>query len=435
MRREETRSVVVVGAQWGDEGKGKVIDLLTEFSDIVVRFQGGNNAGHTLVVGGEKFVFHLIPSGILHETKRCVIGNGVVIDPGVLTEEIDQLRAKGHFKKDSQLLISEEAHLIMPYHKRIDVARERLQGRNRIGTTGRGIGPAYEDKVARSGIRVVDLLDERVFEKKLKTNLSQKNFTLTEFFHEESCSMEEVLKEYRAFRPRIEPFVTNTSVFITEAMQRGERALFEGAQGCLLDVDHGTYPYVTSSNTVAGNACAGVGIGPTWIDYVLGVSKAYTTRVGEGPFPTELKDEMGETIRERGGEYGATTGRPRRCGWFDAVAVNHAVRLNGLNGLVITKLDVLDDAERIRICTGYRYDGQMLTVVPANVEVLDRCSPVYEECDGWLEDSSKARSLTDLPERAQAYIKRIEDITQTAVVAVSVGSDREETIMIQNPFA
>jgi len=430
----EARSVVVVGCQWGDEGKGKVIDLLTEFSDVVARFQGGNNAGHTLVVGGEKFVFHLIPSGILHETKRCVIGNGVVIDPGVLIEEIDQLRKRGYFGNDSQLLISEEAHLIMPYHKRIDVARERFQGRNRIGTTGRGIGPAYEDKVGRFGIRVVDLLDERVFERKLENNLSQKNFTLTELFHEEPCSMEEILKEYSTFRARIASFVTNTSVFLTEALQKGQKILFEGAQGCLLDVDHGTYPYVTSSNTVAGNACAGVGVGPTSIDYVLGVSKAYTTRVGEGPFPTELKDEMGKEIRERGGEYGATTGRPRRCGWFDAVVVNHAVRLNGLNGLVITKLDVLDSAEKIKVCAGYRHDGKLLTVIPANVEVLARCEPVYEEFDGWLEDSRKARKLSDLPQQAQEYIKRIEDFVKTPVVAVSVGSDREETIMIKNPF-
>lgn len=434
MKKEEPTSVVVVGAQWGDEGKGKVIDLLTEFSDIVVRFQGGNNAGHTLVVGGEKFVFHLIPSGILHETKRCVIGNGVVIAPEVLIDEIDALRKRGYFGSDSQLLISEEAHLIMPYHKRLDLARERHYGRNRIGTTGQGIGPAYEDKVGRCGIRVVDLLDERIFERKLETNLSQKNFILTQFFHEEPCSKEEILKDYGAFRSRLEPFVTNTSVFLGEAMDRGQKILFEGAQGCLLDVDHGTYPYVTSSNTVAGSACAGVGIGPTCIDYVLGVSKAYTTRVGEGPFPTELKDDIGEKIRERGGEYGATTGRPRRCGWFDAVILNHAVRLNGVGGLVITKLDVLDKVERIKICTGYQYHGSVLRVVPANIEVLKDCEPVYEECDGWLEDTGEARSFSDLPEKAQHYIKRLEDLTRTNVVVISVGSDREETIMIKNPF-
>jgi adenylosuccinate synthase len=281
---------------------------------------------------------------------------------------------------------------------------------------------------------MVDFLDEGVFRRKLERNLCDKNFTLTEFFHEEPCSIEGVFEEYARFRPRIAPFVTNTSVFLTEAMKRGEKILFEGAQGCLLDVDHGTYPYVTSSNTVAGNACAGVGIGPTCIDYVLGVSKAYTTRVGEGPFPTELKGEIGDRIRERGGEYGATTGRPRRCGWFDAVVINHAVRLNGLNGLVITKLDVLDDMERIRICTGYRHDGEVLTVVPANAEVLEECEPVYEEFDGWLENSRGARKLSDLPQRAHSYIKRIEDFTQTRVVAVSVGSDRQETVMIENPF-
>jgi adenylosuccinate synthase len=434
MKAKELKSIVVVGSQWGDEGKGKVIDLLTEFSDVVVRFQGGNNAGHTLVVGGEKFVFHLIPSGILHETKKCVIGNGVVLDPGVLIGEIDALRKRGYFPSDSQLLISEETHLIMPYHKRLDVAREKAQGKNRIGTTGRGIGPAYEDKAGRCGIRVVDFLDERVFEKKVVHNLSQKNFLLTEFFHEEPCVMEEVLEEYGSLRPQIEPFVANTSVFVTEAFGTGKRVLFEGAQGCLLDVDHGTYPYVTSSNTVAGNACAGVGIGPTCIDYVLGVSKAYTTRVGEGPFPTELTDLTGETIRERGGEFGATTGRPRRCGWLDAVVLNHAVRLNGLDGLVITKLDVLDGLEQIKICTGYRCDGKVLRVVPASVEALKQCEPIYEEVEGWQEETQTARNFDDLPHQAQGYIKRVEDVTQTSVVAVSVGSDRKATIMIKNPF-
>jgi adenylosuccinate synthase len=434
MREEEPKSVVVVGTQWGDEGKGKVIDLFTEFCDVVVRFQGGNNAGHTLVVGGEKFIFHLIPSGILHENKRCVIGNGVVIDPAVLIQEIDALRERGYFARDSQLLISEEAHLIMPYHRRIDVARERGHGRDRIGTTGRGIGPAYEDKVGRCGIRVADLLDDRVFEKKLESTLLQKNFILTDFLDDEPCSREEILEQYRAFRSRIEPFVANTSVFLSEALREGQRVLFEGAQGCLLDVDHGTYPFVTSSNTVAGHAAVGSGIGPTYIDYVLGVSKAYTTRVGEGPFPTELKDEIGDTIRQRGGEYGATTGRPRRCGWFDAVILNHAVRLNGLDGLVITKLDVLDQVETIKVCTGYRCDGRVLTAVPANLEMLKQCEPIYQEFDGWLEDTRGARSFSNLPLKAQDYIKRLEALTKTPVVVVSVGSDREETIIIKNPF-
>ncbi|MBW2057356.1 MAG: adenylosuccinate synthase [Deltaproteobacteria bacterium] len=416
MRKKKPKCVVVVGAQWGDEGKGKVIDLLTEFSDIVVRFQGGNNAGHTLVVGGEKFVFHLIPSGILHETKRCVIGNGVVISPGVLIDEIDALRKRGYFRSDSQLLISEQAHLIMPYHQRLDLARERFQGRNRIGTTGRGIGPAYEDKMGRSGIRVADLLDEGVFRRKLEASLLEKNFTLTRFFKEEPCSKEEILEEYGVFRSRIAPFVANTSVFLNEAISEGRRVLFEGAQGCLLDVDHGTYPFVTSSNTVAANACTGAGIGPTCIDYVLGVSKAYTTRVGEGPFPTELHDETGERIRARGGEYGATTGRPRRCGWFDAVVLRHAVLMNGMSGLVITKLDVLDEMEKIRICTGYRYQGNLLRWVPANMEVLKHCEPVYEECEGWLKDTGGARSFSDLPLRARQYVKRLEKCIQTEVV-------------------
>ncbi|MDO9350944.1 MAG: adenylosuccinate synthase, partial [Deltaproteobacteria bacterium] len=342
-------NIVIVGAQWGDEGKGKIVDLLTRYADIVVRFQGGNNAGHTIVLKGEKFVFHLIPSGILYENKQCVIGNGVVVDPAVLIEEINELKKRGYLKDDSQLMVSEEAHLILPYHRRIDIARDRVF---KIGTTGRGIGPAYEDKVARYGIRVVDLMDEEVFRKKLKANLLQKNAYLSEVLKEEGFELSEIFDEFLRFKKQLEKYVRNTSLILYDEIQKGKHILFEGAQGALLDLDHGTYPYVTASNTVAGNACAGSGIGPTMIDSVIGVAKAYTTRVGEGPFPTELKDQVGERIREKGGEYGATTGRPRRCGWFDAVVVNHAIRINGIQEVAITKLDVLNDFDKVKICVG-----------------------------------------------------------------------------------
>ncbi|MDP2968331.1 MAG: adenylosuccinate synthase, partial [Deltaproteobacteria bacterium] len=350
-------NIVIVGAQWGDEGKGKIVDLLTRYADIVVRFQGGNNAGHTIVLKGEKFVFHLIPSGILYENKQCVIGSGVVVDPAVLIEEVNELKKRGYLKDDSQLMVSEEAHLILPYHRRIDIARDRVF---KIGTTGRGIGPAYEDKVARYGIRVVDLMDEEVFRKKLKTNLLQKNAYLSEVLKEEGFELSEIFDEFLRFKKQLEKYVRNTSLILYDEIQKGKHILFEGAQGALLDLDHGTYPYVTASNTVAGNACAGSGIGPTMIDSVIGVAKAYTTRVGEGPFPTELKDQVGERIREKGGEYGATTGRPRRCGWFDAVVVNHAIRINGIQEVAITKLDVLNDFDKVKICVGYRVNGKVL---------------------------------------------------------------------------
>jgi adenylosuccinate synthase len=424
-------SVVIVGAQWGDEGKGKIVDLLTQYADMVVRFQGGNNAGHTIVLKGEKFVFHLMPSGILYEDKRCVIGNGVVLDPAVLLEEIAEIKKRGYFKDDSQLMISEETHLILPYHRKIDVARERVF---KIGTTGRGIGPAYEDKVARCGIRVVDLLDEKVFREKLEQNLIQKNIYLVQVLKEKSFEFSEIFEEYLGYKKQIEKYVKNTSLVLFEEIQKEKHVLFEGAQGALLDVDHGTYPYVTASNTVAGNACAGSGIGPTMIDSVIGVAKAYTTRVGEGPFPTELKDQIGEKIRQRGGEFGSTTGRPRRCGWFDAVVVNHSIRVNGIQKMTITKLDVLNEFDKIKVCVGYRLNGNAFSHVPSNLEMLGRCEPVYEELDGWKTEIKGARNFSDLPPNAQRYIRRIEELIQTKITMISVGSERNETIGVKNPF-
>ncbi len=424
-------SIVIVGAQWGDEGKGKIVDLLTQYADVVVRFQGGNNAGHTIVLKGEKFVFHLIPSGILYENKKCIIGSGVVVDPAVLIEEITELKKRGYLKDDSQLMVSEEAHLILPYHRRIDIARDQLF---KIGTTGRGIGPAYEDKVARYGIRMVDLMDEGVFRQKLKANLLQKNLYLTEVLKEKGFEFEAILEEYLQYKKEIGKHVKDTSRILYEEIRKGRHILFEGAQGALLDLDHGTYPYVTASNTVSGNACAGSGIGPTMIDSVVGVAKAYTTRVGEGPFPTELKDRIGERIRERGGEYGATTGRPRRCGWFDAVVVNHAIRINGIQEMAITKLDVLSEFDKVKICVGYRINGEILRHVPSNLEILERSEPVYEELDGWKEEVKRSNKISELPLRAQHYLKRIEELIQLKITMVSVGSERNETIEIKNPF-
>ena len=425
-------NIVIVGAQWGDEGKGKIVDLLTRYADIVVRFQGGNNAGHTIVLKGEKFVFHLIPSGILYENKQCVIGNGVVVDPAVLIEEVNELKKRGYLKDDSQLMVSEEAHLILPYHRRIDIARDRVF---KIGTTGRGIGPAYEDKVARYGIRVVDLMDEEVFRKKLKANLLQKNAYLSEVLKEECFELSEIFDEFLRFKKQLEKYVRNTSIILYDEIQKGKHILFEGAQGALLDVDHGTYPYVTASNTVAGNACAGSGIGPTMIDSVIGVAKAYTTRVGEGPFPTELKDQVGERIREKGGEYGATTGRPRRCGWFDAVVVNHAIRINGIQEVAITKLDVLNDFDKVKICVGYRVNGKILHHVSSNLKILESSEPVYEELDGWKKEGKGTKKISELPVQAQRYLKRIEELTNVKIAMVSVGSERNETIELKNPFS
>ena len=432
-------NVVVVGAQWGDEGKGKVVDLLTEHAQVVVRFQGGNNAGHTLVVNGQKTVLHLIPSGILHAGKTCVIGNGVVLDPGVFMKEVDALRAKGHLKDAEQLIISPSAHVIFPWHKQLDVLREESRGGGAIGTTGRGIGPAYEDKVGRRGIRVRDLLDEAKLRARVRERLPSMNEELERAAKAAKAEVpvlyeDEVVSEYLGHGKRLKEFVRDSSLFLAEQVRKGTRILFEGAQGTLLDVDHGTYPFVTSSNTVAGNAAVGSGIGPTAIDRVMGISKAYTTRVGGGPFPTELDDALGERLRKVGDEYGATTGRPRRCGWLDAVVLRYAVRVNGLWGLALTKMDVLSGLDTLKICTGYEIDGQQVSELPGELEELSRVKPVYEELPGWPEKLAGARTLEDLPAAAMRYVRRVEELCGVPVVCVSVGADRGETILISNPF-
>lgn len=427
-------NIAVIGAQWGDEGKGKVVDLFSQNADIVVRFQGGNNAGHTLVVDGEKTVLHLIPSGALHPNKLCVIGNGVVVDPEVLLEEIRGLKQRGHLLDDSLLRVSEEAHLIMPYHKSIDQARERLRGKGKIGTTGRGIGPAYEDKVARIGIRFIDLLEEETFREKLRYNIEEKNIYLKAILKEKTLNFRETHDTYCGYRERLKRYVTNTALLLDREIKAGKRVLFEGAQGTLLDVDHGTYPFVTSSNTVIGGVCAGAGVGPQNIHQIIGISKAYTTRVGSGPFPTEIKGPEGEKLKQDGDEFGATTGRPRRCGWFDAVGVRHAVRVNGMNGIALTKLDVLTGFKKIKICTAYRYEGETYQEFSASQRVLERAEPVWEEMDGWDSPLSEARKLSDLPINAKRYIQRLEEILETDMVLVSVGPGREQTITIKDLF-
>ena len=427
-------NVVIVGTQWGDEGKGKIVDLLAEHADIVVRFQGGNNAGHTMVVDGEQFISHLVPSGIL-QGKTCLIGNGMVVDPAVLVEEIDYLIQKGVRVDETTLKISERAQMIMPYHKSIDHGRERMKGDKKIGTTGRGIGPAYEDKATRRGVRFVDLLDPESFREKVETIMVEKNFYLEKFLGSEALDPEAVLSEYARYAERLGPLVTNVSVTIDQGIRRGEQVLFEGAQGTHLDIDHGTYPYVTSSNTVSGNACCGAGIGPTAITDVYGIVKAYTTRVGEGPFPSELFDEIGDAIQKKGAEFGATTGRKRRCGWLDLVILRNAVRLNGLTGLVITKLDVLGGLDEIKICTEYRHGGDRFQEFPADLKVLAACEPVCEVLPGWREDISGIRRFEDLPENARSYLRRIEALIETPIRIVSVGPGRKETIVLENPFA
>jgi adenylosuccinate synthase len=427
-------NVAIIGAQWGDEGKGKVVDLFTEDADIIVRYQGGNNAGHTLVVDGAKTVLHLVPSGALHPNKLCVIGNGVVVDPQILIEEIHELKAQGHLQSNAQLRISEQAHVIMPYHKAIDLARERLRGKGKIGTTGRGIGPAYEDKVARVGIRFVDLLEEDTFREKLERNIEEKNFYLKAILNEKALDFESIHESYSDYREKLRGFVTNTGVLLDREMRAGKRVLFEGAQGTLLDVDHGTYPYVTSSSTITGGACSGAGVGPQNIQQVIGISKAYTTRVGSGPFPTELDGPDGETLRREGAEFGATTGRSRRCGWFDAVGVRHAVRMNGMTGIALTKLDVLTGFKKIPICTAYLYEGKLIDEFPASVKVMQRAEPVYEEMDGWEQTLDRARKFTELPPSAQRYVRRIEEVVGTEIILVSVGPGREQTILLKNPF-
>lgn len=426
-------NIVIVGTQWGDEGKGKIVDLLAEFADLVVRFQGGNNAGHTMVVAGEQFISHLVPSGILQK-KTCIIGNGVVVDPAVLVGELDNLSNRGVDVGPDRLKISEKAHVIMPYHQRLDHAREKMKGDKKIGTTGRGIGPCYEDKASRRGIRFAELIDPEVFTEMVTSVLKEKNFYLEQFFATEALDPQSIIDQYQGYAKRLAPHVTNISVLIYNAIKQGKQVLFEGAQGTHLDIDHGTYPFVTSSNTVAGNACCGAGIGPKEINAVIGIVKAYTTRVGRGPFPTELFDETGDKLQKKGAEFGATTGRRRRCGWLDIVLLRNSIRLNSLTGLVITKLDVLDGLPSLEICTGYEYDGRIIRDFPANLKVLDACKPVYETLPGWTEDITQIRRFEDLPKNAKAYLTRIEELTETPIQIISVGPGREETIVLKNPL-
>ncbi len=427
------KNVVVVGTQWGDEGKGKVVDWLTDHAQGVVRFQGGHNAGHTLVIAGKKTVLHLVPSGILRAGVTCYIGNGVVLSPQALMDEIDELEGAGVDVK-SRLRISEACPLILPYHAALDIAREVAKGAAKIGTTGRGIGPAYEDKVARRAIRLQDLLVPERFAAKLRELLDYHNFVLTKYLGAKAVEFERTRDEALAFKDRLVPLVADVPRALYEANKAGRNLLFEGAQGTLLDVDHGTYPFVTSSNCVAGAAAAGAGVGPGLLHYILGITKAYTTRVGGGPFPTELEDGTGELLRARGKEYGATTGRPRRCGWFDAAALKRSIQINGVSGLCVTKLDVLDGMEEVKVCIGYKVDGDFTDLLPAGAEDTACCEPVYEDLPGWHESTVGVTRFEALPATARAYLERIEAICGVPVDMISTGAEREETIVRRHPF-
>jgi adenylosuccinate synthase len=428
-----SRNVVVIGAQWGDEGKGKIVDWLTDHARGVVRFQGGHNAGHTLVIGGKKTILHLIPSGILREGVACYIGNGVVLSPHALVEEIDTLAQAGVDVRP-RLKISEACPLILPHHVALDQAREAAKGASRIGTTGRGIGPAYEDKVARRGLRLQDLFRPDRFAAKLKEVLEFHNFVLRSYFHAVPVDYRSTLDSTLALAPRIEPMIADVPRLLYEAQRAGHNLLFEGAQGTLLDIDHGTYPFVTSSNCVAGAAAAGAGIGPQHLHYVLGITKAYTTRVGSGPFPTELDDEIGRQLASRGNEFGATTGRPRRCGWFDAAALKRSIQINGITGLGVTKLDVLDGMDTVQLATGYRLDGRLSDILPVGAEELAGCEPIYEELQGWEASTVGVTRFDDLPAGAQAYLRRIESVCEVPIDLISTGADREQTIVMHHPF-
>ncbi|MBF0622591.1 MAG: adenylosuccinate synthase [Magnetococcales bacterium] len=428
-------NVIIVGTQWGDEGKGKIVDLLTEYADVVVRFQGGNNAGHTLVVDGTTYILHLIPSGIVRPDKICAIGNGVVLDPQSFMEEIEYAKKLGLPISGSNLRLSSLTNMIMPYHKALDHAREARKGKAKIGTTGRGIGPAYEDRVARRGIRVGDLLNRELFENKLRDNLSYHNFMLENYYSAPTFNFESVRDDFLKLGEALAPYIGDVSLLLDEAMKAGKSVLYEGAQGTMLDVDHGTYPFVTSSSTIAGSACIGSGVGPTTIDYVVGIVKAYTTRVGSGPFPTELSDSVGEHLAKQGHEFGATTGRARRCGWFDAVVVRHAVRTNGVSGMALTKLDVLDGLETLKICTAYTRNGKTIENMPADAAILESCVPVYEEMPGWTESTVGATDFTQLPKAAQNYIRRLEELVGVKAAIISTGPDRVQTEILENPFA
>ena len=429
------KNVVVVGAQWGDEGKGKIVDWLTEKVAGVVRFNGGHNAGHTLVINGKKTILRLIPSGIMHPTSICYLGNGVVLSPEAFFREIDELIAVGVPNVEKRLRISSNCPLIMPYHVALDHAREAAAGDKKIGTTGRGIGPAYEDKVARRTVRVADLFEPERFAEIVRRVLDYHNFVLTNYLHAEPLDAEKVIAETLAYADRLRPMVCDVSETLNNEMIAGKSFLFEGAQGSMLDIDHGTYPFVTSSNTVAGAACAGAGVGPHQLNYVLGITKAYCTRVGEGPFPTELHDDMGEELRRKGNEFGAVTGRPRRCGWFDGAALRRAVQINGLTGLAIMKLDVLDGLETVKLGVGYKYKGQTLQVMPSGADAVAECEPIYEEFPGWKESTFGLTKWEQLPESAQRFLLRLAAVAGAPIALVSTGPDREQTILHTDPFA
>jgi adenylosuccinate synthase len=432
--RKTARNVVVIGTQWGDEGKGKIVDWLTDHAQGVVRFQGGHNAGHTLVIGAKKTVLHLIPSGILRAGVDCYIGNGVVLSPQALLEEMDELEGAG-VPVAQRLHISEACPLILAYHVALDRAREAARGEGKIGTTGRGIGPAYEDKVARRAIRLQDLFKPVRFAEKLRELLDYHNFVLVQYHRQGAVDFQKTLDETLALAPRLQPLVADVPRALYEANRAGKNLLFEGAQGSLLDIDHGTYPFVTSSNCVAGAAAAGAGIGPMHLHYVLGITKAYSTRVGGGPFPTELSDSVGERLRQRGQEFGATTGRPRRTGWFDAAALKRSIQLNGVSGLCITKLDVLDGAESVKICVGYQFGGKVSDILPVGAEELECCVPVYEELPGWEQSTVGVKKLDGLPGAARDYLKRIETLCGVPIDLISTGPERDETIVLRHPFA
>jgi adenylosuccinate synthase len=422
-------NTVIVGAQWGDEGKGKIIDILAKQADYVVRYQGGNNAGHTVVIGKEKFVLHLVPSGILHRGKICVIGNGVVVDPEALIKEIEGLKNRG-IKIDGRLLISERAHIIFPYHRVLDNLREDKKAKGSIGTTRRGIGPCYADKVSRVGFRLCDLLDKQYFAERLKEILEEKNKILSKVYNFKGFEFKQVYDNYCRYAQSMKEYICNCSRILNEAIEKGKNILFEGAQGTLLDIDYGTYPYVTSSNAIAGGVSAGTGISPKRIDKIIGVVKAYTTRVGEGPFPTAFSSDLMATIQKKGEEFGATTGRPRRCGWFDSMLVRYSAMINGLAEIAVTKLDVLDELESIRVCTGYKYKGKLVEDFPVNIEILNKIEPVYEEHPGWKENTSGISEYRQLPLNARRYLERISEVLGTRISIISVGSEREQTIFL-----
>ena len=425
-------SVIIVGTQWGDEGKGKIVDYLANKAQYVVRSQGGSNAGHTVVVDNIKYKLRLLPSGILHKDKVCIIGNGVVIEPKVFLSEIDGLIEKK--VNMSNLKISNRAHVLMPYHKILDELQEEDLGENKLGTTKNGIGPCYMDKASRLGIRIVDLMNKEVFAKKLKFNVELKNKLLKKLYNHEGINYEELLKEYLEYAERLRPYVADTTTILNKAIKEKKNILFEGAQATMLDLDHGTYPFVTSSYPAAGGACTGSGVGPRKIDNVIGVVKAYSTRVGEGPFPSELFDDVGQFIRDKGGEYGTVTGRPRRCGWLDACVVKYASYVNGLDSIAITRLDILDELDKLKICVAYKYNGEILEDYPADLDILSKVEPVYEEFDGWKTSTANIREYDKLPENAKKYLKRLSEVIDTEISIVSVGAGRDETIIIKDIF-